>query len=154
MKISIIISDNLYGRLVSDGCRVQGSLGLVNPTEGNFKEHRKSRGRKGDKFIKLPYDKANMVKDHVWLTLLINHAEREPILQDCNVEKTYKMRDVINEKENSPHSTHTQACPYVVPKRCKLIKFLNIVLKFIHVLWRCFVWKWTSQLFNQYWLLP
>ena len=53
MDIKLQISDSAYQRLVSSGSRIQGTIGLINPTEGNFSEHRKSGSRPGTKSIKL-----------------------------------------------------------------------------------------------------
>ena len=36
MEIKVQISDKAYGRLMSSGSRIQGTIGLVSPTEGNF----------------------------------------------------------------------------------------------------------------------
>ena len=47
MNIKLQISDSAYQRLVSSGSRIQGTIGLINPTEGNFSEHRKSGARPG-----------------------------------------------------------------------------------------------------------
>ena len=33
------LSDNVYQQLVASGKRIQGSLGLVSPTDGNFNAH-------------------------------------------------------------------------------------------------------------------
>lgn len=39
MKITLQLSDKVYQQLVASGNRIQGSLGLVSPTEGNFNAH-------------------------------------------------------------------------------------------------------------------
>ena len=39
MEIRLQLSDNVYQQLVASGKRIQGSLGLVSPTEGNFNAH-------------------------------------------------------------------------------------------------------------------
>lgn len=103
MKISIIISDNLYGRLVSNGCRVQGTLGLVNPTEGNFNEHRKSRGRKDEKFIKLPHGRASVGEDHVRLTLVLDRKETGLVPSEAILDESRWASDfVVAEMEEDP----------------------------------------------------
>ena len=58
MNITLQISDSAYQRLVSTGSRIQGTIGLINPTEGNFSEHRKSGARPGTKSIKLRHTKS------------------------------------------------------------------------------------------------
>ena len=42
MNINLQLSDAAYKRLISGGSRIQGTIGLTSPTEGNFNEHNKS----------------------------------------------------------------------------------------------------------------
>ena len=42
MTIKIQLADNVYKALLAGGNRIQGSIGLVSPTEGNFNAHRRS----------------------------------------------------------------------------------------------------------------
>ena len=53
MNITLQISDSAYQRLVSSGSRIQGTIGLINPTEGgiggryagaSYAPHRAGRG--------------------------------------------------------------------------------------------------------------
>ena len=53
MNITLQISDAAYQRLVSTGSRIQGTIGLINPMEGNFSEHRKGQAKPGTRSIKL-----------------------------------------------------------------------------------------------------
>ena len=39
MEIKLQLSNKVYQQLVAGGNRIQGSLGLVSPTEGNFNAH-------------------------------------------------------------------------------------------------------------------
>ena len=39
MTINLQISDTVYRRLLAGHGRIQGTIGLVSPTEGNFNEH-------------------------------------------------------------------------------------------------------------------
>ena len=42
MIVNIQISDSAYAQLLNGTKRLQGTLALVNPTEGNFHEHNKT----------------------------------------------------------------------------------------------------------------
>ena len=39
MIIQLQLSDKTYERLLASGSRLQGTIGLVSPNEGNFNEH-------------------------------------------------------------------------------------------------------------------
>ena len=79
MDIKLQISDSAYQRLVSSGSRIQGTIGLINPTEGNFSEHRKSGARPGTKSIKLRHGRASVGDTQVRLTLRIGLDEVDVI---------------------------------------------------------------------------
>ena len=79
MNINLQISDSAYQRLVSTGSRIQGTIGLINPTEGNFSEHKKSGARPGTKSIKLRHGRASVGDTQVRLTLRIGLDEVDVI---------------------------------------------------------------------------
>ena len=74
MDIKLQISDSAYQRLVSSGSRIQGTIGLINPTEGNFSE-----SRPGTKSIKLRHGRASVGDTQVRLTLRIGLDEVDVI---------------------------------------------------------------------------
>ena len=76
---NFINSDSAYQRLVSSGSRIQGTIGLINPTEGNFSEHKKSGSRPGTKSIKLRHGRASVGDTQVRLTLRIGLDEVDVI---------------------------------------------------------------------------
>lgn len=103
MNIQITISDNLYARLVNGTCRVQGTLGLVSPMEGNFNEHHKSRARKEDKFIKLPHGKASVGEDVVKLSLVLDRKEAGLVASEAILcESRWASEFVVAEMEEDP----------------------------------------------------
>lgn len=76
MTIKIQLSDNVYKTLLAGGNRIQGSIGLVNPTEGNFNAHRRSEYVKPEtKYIKLGHGRASVSEKRVSLTLRIDRKE-------------------------------------------------------------------------------
>ena len=48
MEIKIQLADNVYKALMSGGNRIQGSIGLISPTEGNFNAHRRADRKEAD----------------------------------------------------------------------------------------------------------
>ena len=78
MNVNIQISDSVYQALMTSGRRVQGSLALASPTEGNFNAHRRSDSLRPDtKFIKLAHGRASMSDERVSLTLRIDRRETD-----------------------------------------------------------------------------
>ena len=74
MNINIQLSDAVYQRLVTTGSRVQGTIGLVSPNEGNFNEHNKSAAP-GSRYMKLPHGRASVTDKQVRLTLRVGLDE-------------------------------------------------------------------------------
>ena len=75
MNITLQLSDTAYQRLVSTGSRIQGTIGLINLTEGNFSEHRKGQAKPGTRSIKLRHGRASVGDTQVRLTLRIGLDE-------------------------------------------------------------------------------
>ena len=75
MNITLQLSDAAYQRLV----RIQGTIGLINPTEGNFSEHRKGQAKPGTRSIKLRHGRASVGDTQVRLTLRIGLDEVDVI---------------------------------------------------------------------------
>ena len=80
MTINIQIADSVYKALLSGGNRIQGSIGLVSPTEGNFNPHRRTLGERPDtKYIKLAHGRASVTEERVSLTLRIDRKETDVV---------------------------------------------------------------------------
>ena len=80
MTIKIQIVDNVYKALLAGSNRIQGSIGLVSPTEGNFNAHRRSLGERPDtKYIKLAHGRASVTEERVSLTLRIDRKETDVV---------------------------------------------------------------------------
>lgn len=79
MEIRLQISDNAYQRLASLGGRIQGTIGLVNPTEGNFNEHIRHTDDGGDgaKYIRLRHGRVSVNPKGVRLSLRIDLDEAD-----------------------------------------------------------------------------
>ena len=80
MEIKIQLADNVYKTLMSGGNRIQGSLGLVSPKEGNFNAHRRAEYMRPDmKYIKLAHGRASVTDERVSLTLRIDRRETDVV---------------------------------------------------------------------------
>ena len=72
MEVKIQISDVVYATLLNGPKRIQGTIALVNPNEGNFNAH--LRNKKTDKriYMKLPHGRVSINDDDVRLTMKVN----------------------------------------------------------------------------------
>ena len=76
MEVRIQINDATYAKLLNGTKRIQGTLALVNPTEGNFNEHHRTwRPKPGTQFMRLPHGKISVSNDNVRMHLLISREE-------------------------------------------------------------------------------
>lgn len=76
MEVRIQISDAVYASLLNGSKRIQGTLALVNPAEGNFNEHNKTwKPKPGTKYMKLPHGRISVSDDNVRMQLSIKRDE-------------------------------------------------------------------------------
>ena len=75
MNVMIQINDVAYASLLNGSSRIQGSIGLVSPTEGNFNAHRRTRTKPGTQYMRLPHGKVSVSDDNVRMHLLISRDE-------------------------------------------------------------------------------
>ncbi|MCD8137681.1 MAG: hypothetical protein LUH01_17715, partial [Parabacteroides gordonii] len=78
MNITIQLSDRAYQRLLSSGSRLQGTIGLVNPNEGNFNEHIRhtpENGSDNSKYIRMLHVRVSLNEIRVRFTLNIGLDE-------------------------------------------------------------------------------
>lgn len=75
MNINIQINDADYASLLNGSSRIQGSIGLVSPTEGNFNAHRRTRTKPGTQYMRLPHGKISVSDDNVRMHLCISRDE-------------------------------------------------------------------------------
>ena len=75
MNVTIQINDADYASLLNGSSRIQGSIGLVSPTEGNFNAHRRTRTKPGTQYMRLPHGKVSVNEDNVRMHLLISRDE-------------------------------------------------------------------------------
>ena len=75
MNVMIQINDVDYASLLNGSSRIQGSIGLVSPTEGNFNAHRRTRTKPGTQYMRLPHGKISVSDDNVRMHLCISRDE-------------------------------------------------------------------------------
>ena len=76
MNVTIQLNDATYASLLNGTKRIQGTLALVNPNEGNFNEHQRTwRPKPGTQYMRLPHGKISVSDDNVRMHLRISRDE-------------------------------------------------------------------------------
>lgn len=76
MEVRIQISDAVYAQLLNRNKRIQGTLGLASPTEGNFNAHNKTWCPNPDnRYMKLPHGRITVTEEKVRMNLHIRRDE-------------------------------------------------------------------------------
>ena len=96
MTINLQISDTVYRRLLAGHGRIQGTIGLVSPTEGNFNEHVRQAPAPGTKYIKLRHGRASVGGERVRLTLSIGLDEAGVVPSDAITDESRQASDFVD----------------------------------------------------------
>ena len=97
MIVNIQISDAVYASLLNGTKRIQGTLALVNPTEGNFNEHRKTwRPQPGTKYMKLPHGRVTVSDENVRMRININMDEAGIIPSQIILDESEQASDFVD----------------------------------------------------------
>ena len=75
MTIKLQISDAVYASLLKGNARVQGTIALVSPREGNFNVHNRKREYPAREYRKLPHGRVSMSSENLRLTLSVDFDE-------------------------------------------------------------------------------
>lgn len=75
MEVKIQISDAVYAQLLNGTGRVRGTIGLANPMEGNFSEHRRWQPKPGTQYMRLPHGRVSVCDGNVRMNLHIARDE-------------------------------------------------------------------------------
>ena len=75
MEVKIQISDTVYAQLLNGTRRVRGTIGLVNPTDGNFSAHRPWEPKPGTQYMRLPHGRVSVNEGSVRMNLNIARDE-------------------------------------------------------------------------------
>ena len=76
MVVKIQIADSVYAQLLNGTSRIRGTIGLVNPTEGNFSQHRPWKPKPGTQYLKLPHGRISVCNGDVRMNLRIARDEQ------------------------------------------------------------------------------
>lgn len=96
MIIQLQLSDAVYASLLNGTTRVQGTIALVNPNEGNFNVHHSHHQSAERKYIKLPHGRASINNDSVRFTLNIGLDEANIHPGLAILDESLKASDFVN----------------------------------------------------------
>ena len=97
MTVNIQISDAVYASLLNGTKRIQGTLALVNPTEGNFHEHRKTwRQKPGTKYMRLPHGRVTVTDEDVRMRISINVDEAGIVPSQIILDESGRASDFVD----------------------------------------------------------
>jgi len=97
MTVNIQISDATYASLLGGTKRIQGTLTLVNPTEGNFHEHRKTwRQKPGTKYMRLPHGRVTVTDEDVRMRISINVDEAGIVPSQIILDESGRASDFVD----------------------------------------------------------
>ena len=103
MIVKIQISDEAYKKLLNGTKRIQGTLALANPTEGNFNEHQRTwRPKSGTKYLQLPHGRITVNEERVRMNLHIRRDESIVPARAIEAE-SYIASEFIHSTLNSKH---------------------------------------------------
>ena len=75
MTIKLQLPDAVYASLLKGNARVQGTIALVSPREGNFNVHNRKRNPSAREYRKLPHGRISMSSENLRLTLSVDFDE-------------------------------------------------------------------------------
>lgn len=100
MKLMIQISDKAYEQLISSGSRLQGTIGLVSPHEGNFNEHNRHgvmTGERDYRYIRLRHGRASVDGRQVRLSLRIDLDESDVVPSEAIERESREASDFVDD---------------------------------------------------------
>ena len=75
MTIKLQLPDDVYASLLKGNARMQGTIALVSPREGNFNVHSRKRNPSAREYRKLPHGRVSMSSENLRLTLSVDFDE-------------------------------------------------------------------------------
>ena len=79
MFIKVQVSDKVYEQMVATGRRMEGTIGMVSPTEGNFNAYKRQwwQRRAGDVVKQLEHGRVRVNNERVSLRVCIHRPTSE-----------------------------------------------------------------------------
>ena len=105
MTIKLQLPDDVYASLMKGNARMQGTIALVSPREGNFNVHSRKRNPSAREYRKLPHGRVSMNEESVRLTLNINLDESSIRPADVIVYESAKASNFVEALTVSKEST-------------------------------------------------
>ena len=96
MTIQLQLPDAVYASLLNGTARVQGTIALVNPNEGNFNVHHRHTQSATRKYIKLPHGRASINDETVRFSLNIGLDEANIHPGLAILDESLKASDFVN----------------------------------------------------------
>lgn len=96
MTIQLQLPDAVYASLLNGTARVQGTIALVNPNEGNFNVHQRHHQGGERKYIKLPHGRASINNDSVRFSLHIGLDEANVHPGIAILDESLRASDFVN----------------------------------------------------------
>ena len=97
MIVNIQISDAVYASLLNGTKRIQGTLALVNPTEGNFNEHNRTwRQKPGTKYMRLPHGRVTVTDEDVRMRISISVDEASIVPSQIILDESGRASDFVD----------------------------------------------------------
>ena len=106
MTIKLHLPDAVYASLLKGNARVQGTIALISPREGNFNVHSRKRTPSAREYRKLPHGRVSMNEQSVRLTLNINLDESSIRPADVIVYESAKASNFVEALTVSNESTN------------------------------------------------
>lgn len=98
MELKIQIPDSTYQQMITSKCRVQGTIGLVTPLEGNFNEHNRNASvGAGSEYIRLRHGRVSVNRRRVRLTLHIDLDEANTVPSEAIEDESREAGDFVDE---------------------------------------------------------
>ena len=107
MTIKLQLPDAVYASLLKGNARVQGTIALVSPREGNFNVHSRKRNPSAREYRKLPHGRVSMSSENLRLTLNIDFNEHgihpAQVLIDESITASQYIMGTSGPKQTPPH---------------------------------------------------
>ena len=98
MIVQIQISDRVYTQLLNGNKRIQGTLALANPTEGNFNAHNKTwKAKPGTRYMRLSHGRVTVSEERVSLTLQIAADEANIIPSQIILDESEQASNFVDD---------------------------------------------------------
>ena len=105
MTIKLQLPDAVYASLLKGNARMQGTIALVSPREGNFNVHNRTRNHPKREYRKLPHGRVSLSSESLRLTLNIgldesNICPSQVLLDESEMASYYVNRMFVGNFQN------------------------------------------------------